>query len=126
MLTMPDNQSVDYFISAKDDHGLSGASLLAGQTVSVTSADPATVVLTADATPRNAPDGTVSIASGKAASANPVAQPNVPITITSHISNGDGTPGTAADGTTIADASDTITIAPGTVETIGELFGVPA
>lgn len=126
MLTMPDNKSVDYFISAKDDHGLSGASLLAGQTVSVTSADPATVVLTADVSPRTAPDGTVSIASGKAASANPVGAPNTPINITSHISNADGTPGTDANGAAIADAVDSITIVPGSVSTIGELFGVPA
>ncbi len=128
-LTMPDNKTVDYFVSAKDDHGLSGASLVTGQTVAVSSADPATVVLTADTTVRNAPDGSVCIASGKAASANPVAQPNVAINITSHISNADGTAGTV-DGTPtgapIADAVDSITIAPGSVATIGELFGVPA
>lgn len=128
-LTMPDNKTVDYFISAVDDHGLDGASLLTGQTVAVTSADPATVVLTPDATPRPAPDGSASIASGKAASANPVGAPNSPIAITSHVSNSDGSAGTddgTSAGNVIADATDTITIAPGTVKTIGELFGVPA
>jgi hypothetical protein len=128
-LNLPDNKSVQYFISAIDDHGLDGASLLSGQTVAVASADPATVVLTPDATPKNAPDGTPSIASGVASSANPVGSPNKPIALTSHISNADGSPGTTdgtSTGTLIPDATDTITIVPGSVKTEGILFGVPA
>ncbi len=124
-LNLPDNKSVDVFISAVDDHGLDGASLAPGQTVAVTSADPASVVYVADATPRNAPDGTPSIASGKASAANPVASRS-PITITSHISNADGTPGTDPTGAVIPDATDTIAVTAGLAKTEGILFGVPA
>ena len=52
-------QSVDYFIDAKDDLGFFTATLGNGQTISVVSSDPATVVLTPDTTVRKAPDGTV-------------------------------------------------------------------
>jgi hypothetical protein len=119
-LKMPDNLSVDYFVSGTDDHGLKSDQLVAGQTVAVTSADPTTVVLTPDTTLRPAPDGSPSIASGKAASANPPANPLKPIAITSHISNADGSD------SGIPDAADTIEIDPSLVKTEGILFGVPA
>ena len=125
-LTLPDNQAVAYYISAVDDHGLDGATLGSGQTDTVTSSDPATVVLTPDATPKPAPDGSASIASGMASPASPVAAPNKPITITSHIANADGTPGTDDNGNVINDATDTVTIAPGQAKSAGVLFGVPA
>jgi hypothetical protein len=125
-LKLPDNKSVDYFISGVDDHKMDGAVLGAGQTCTVTSSDPLTVALTPDATPRNAPDGSVSIASGKAAAVNPVGNPNVAVSITSHIAEADGTPGKDVDGSVIADAVDTITVVPGALRTTGVLFGVPA
>jgi len=122
---LPDNDKVDYFISAVDDHGLDGASLRTGQTVQVSSADPKTVVLVPDTTPRNAPDGSPSIASGVCSVANPVGAPNVPIVITSHISEADGTPGKDGQGNVIPDATDTITVVPGLVAKTGVLFDVP-
>lgn len=125
-LSMNEVQTVDYFIDAKDDLGFFTANLGKGQTISVTSADPATVVLTPDTTVRKAPDGTVCIASGKAAAVNPPAQPGVAINITAHVSNADGTPGTDDKGNVIADAVDTITINAGQAAVLGELFGVPA
>lgn len=119
-LKLPSNLSVDYFIDAIDSHGLKGAELPPGLTVSVTSADPNTVVLTADATPRTAPDGSLSIASGKAAAAATVAQPLTPILITSHIANADGSP------SGVPDATDTIEVDPGLAVAEGILFGTPA
>jgi hypothetical protein len=124
-LNLPDNMSVDVFISAVDDHNLDGAALGTGQTVAVVSADPASVVYTADATARPAPDGSASIASGKAAAANPVASRSA-IAITSTILNADGTPGTNPAGTAIPVASDTITVQAGLASAEGVLFGVPA
>ena len=125
-LQLPDNKTFDYFISAIDDHGLDGAALAAGQTDTVSSSDP-NIVLTPDAvgSERPAPDGTASIASGKGATANPVTV-RTPITITSHIANADGTPGTDPAGAPIPDASDTVTIVAGLANTQGVLFGVPA
>ena len=123
-LQLPDNQGFDYFISAVDDHGLDGAALAAGQTDTVSSSDP-NIVLVADTTLRPAPDGTASIASGKGSTANPVTN-RAAITITSHIANADGTPGTNPAGVAIPDASDTVSIVAGLAATQGMLFGVPA
>jgi hypothetical protein len=123
-LQLPDNKSFAYYISAVDDHGLDGATLAAGQTDAVTSSDP-NIVLTPDASPLPAPDGTTSCASGKGTTANPVTNRG-PITITSHIANADGTPGTNPAGAPIPDASDTVTIVAGLANTQGVLFGVPA
>jgi hypothetical protein len=123
-LQLPDNQTFDYFISAVDDHGLDGATLAAGQTDTVSSSDP-NIVLVADTTLRPAPDGTASVASGKGSTANPVTN-RAAITITSHIANADGTPGTNPAGAAIPDASDTVSIVAGLAATQGMLFGVPA
>ena len=125
-LSMGVGQTVDYYIDAKDDLGFFTATLGSGQTISVVSSDPATVVLTPDTTVRKAPDGTVCVASGKAASAKPPAQPGVAINITGSVLNADGTPGTDDNGAVIAPAVDTITINPGQAHALGELFGVPA
>ena len=121
-LTLPDNQSDTYSIIGKDAQGLLGVTLAPGQTVTVVSSDPATVVLTPDATPlpvpagETAPAGTPTIASGVVASATPPAQPNVTISVTATVLN--------ADGSTAATATDTVTIVPGALASIGELFGV--
>ena len=127
-LTMGDNQSVDYFISATDDLGMKTTRLGAGQTVAVTSSDTTTVSITPDTTVRNAPDGSPSVASGKAASVVSSAGGtlNTPVTISAAVSNADGTPGTDDKGVAIAPATDTITVQAGLAHAIGELFGVPA
>src|ERR1035437_434794 len=116
-LQLPDNKSFDYFISAVDDHGLDGASLADGQTDTVSSSDP-NIVLTADTTLRPAPDGTASIASGKGSTANPVTN-RAAITLTSKITNANGTPGTDPDGAVFPDASDTVSIVAGLARSQG-------
>jgi len=121
---MPDNDSVDYFISATDDHGLDGASLAPGQTDVVSVAD-TNLIVTPDATPRPAPDGTSSIASGKVTTAKTITNRS-PITITSSIKNADGSAGTDPHGTLIPDATDTIQVQAGLASSQGVLFGVPA
>lgn len=100
-----------------------GALLAAGQTLNVISADPATVVITPDATAQptpagtaGAPVGTPAIGSGTVTAASSPAQPNVAIAITATVVNPDGS---AAE--TI---SDTVTVSPGAATAIGELFGV--
>ena len=103
--------------------------LLPGQVVTVTSADPATVVITADATARatvgaaGATDGTATLASGKVAAASAPAQPGVPINVTASIKNADGSPVLDDTGAAIADQVDTVTIQPNLLKAIGELFG---
>jgi len=119
-LNLSSDMSDDFFVSAQDNHGISGASLPTGAVVTVSSGDPNSVVITQDATPRNAPDGSASIASGKVAAAPSVAQPGVAITITSHIANADGS------ASSIPDATDTVTIVAGTAVKEGILFGTPA
>ena len=120
-LQLPDTQSDTYSIIGTDALGVLGASLGAGQTVTVVSSDPATVLLTPDASPlpvpagETAPAGTPTIASGVVASAQPPVQPNVPISVTATVLN--------ADGTTAATVTDTVTIIPGALASVGELFG---
>lgn len=118
-LKLSSDQTDDFFVVAEDAHGIEGANVPAGSVVTVTSADPNSVVITQDATPRNAPDGSVSIASGKVAPAATVAQPNVAINVTSHIANADGS------ASSIPDAVDTVTIVPGVAVKEGVLFGTP-
>ncbi len=118
-LNIPDNDKFDIFISAIDDHGLDGATLAPGQTDAVTASDP-TIIITPDGGGfRPAPDGTPSIFSGVGSVANPVTNRG-PITITSHISNADGSD------SGIPDASDTVTVVGGLAVSQGILFGVPA
>ena len=124
-LNLPDSKTVDVFISAVDDHGLDGAALAPGQTCQVTSADPSVVYTSDGVTPRNAPDGTSCIESGKAAAAASITNRGA-ITLTSHIANADGSAGTAPDGSAIPDATDTITVVAGLARAEGILFGVPA
>jgi hypothetical protein len=138
MLKMNATKTDDYFIVGLDDSGKPGIGLQAGQTCSVVSADPATVVITPDATPRattadfTLPDGTLvpagtqAIASGKVAAANPVAQPNVPINVAAHLANADGTPVLDDTNVAVPDQVDTVTIVPNLLKSEGILFGTPA
>lgn len=121
--------SDDYFIVGLDDDGKAGLALLPGQVVTVTSADPATVVVTPDATPRatvgaaGAPDGTASLASGKVAAAASPAQVGMAINVTASIKNADGSAVLDDTGAAVADQVDTVTIQPHLLKAIGELFG---
>lgn len=137
MLKMNATKSDDYFMVGLDDSE-KPIGLQPGQTCVVTSADPATVIITPDATPRatlvdmTLPDGTLvpagtqALASGKVKAASPVAQPNVPINITAHLANADGTPVLDDTGTEVPDVTDTVTIVPNLLKSEGMLFGTPA
>lgn len=108
-----------YYIIGSDTLDTDGDALAAGQTLTVTSADPATVVVTPDATPKPNPvDGSPCVGSGTVSGAATPAQPNVPIAITAQVVN--------ADGTNAESATDTVTISPSTATAIGILFGTPA
>jgi hypothetical protein len=127
----------DYFVVGQTDSGAPGVQLLAGQVALVTSADPATVVITPDTTVRATtvpftladgtavPAGTACLASGKVGSPAVPAQPSVPITITVHLANTDGSPILDDTGAAIADLTDTVTIVPGLLKKDGVLFGTP-
>ena len=113
------NTPVDFFVVGSDNLDTDGDVLAAGQTITVTSADPATVVINLDATTRpNPADGTPCVASGTVSKASPVAQPNVAITITAQVVN--------ADGSNAESATETVTVTPNTATAIGFLFGTPA
>jgi hypothetical protein len=104
-----------------------GALLGPGQTISVVSADPATVTLPTDPTalPVSAADGitavpagTPTILSGKVVGAKNPAQPNVAIVCTATVLN--------SDGSTAETLTDTATVnpaMPASATAIGELFG---
>jgi hypothetical protein len=128
-LILPDNDQDTYSAVGVDPAGILGAPLAAGQTATVVSADPATIVIVADATAlptteaftdasgRKIPVGTPTIASGTVKAAIPPAAPNTPITVTLTVLNGDGT--------TAFTKTDTATVAPGTATSAGVLFGTP-
>lgn len=142
MLKINATQSDDYFIVGLDSNNKPGIVLLDGQANDVVSSDPSTVVLTPDATPRKTtadfnltladgtvvlvPAGTATISSGKVAAAQPPAQVNAPITVTSHLHNADGSPVLDGSGVAIPDLTDTVTIVPGLLAKEGLLFGTPA
>jgi hypothetical protein len=104
-----------------------GALLGPGQTISVLSADTATVTLTPDSTPNPisaadgtsaVPAGTPTMLSGVVAGLASPAQPNVPITCTATVLN--------ADGSTAETLTDTATVnpaLPASATAIGDLFG---
>jgi hypothetical protein len=101
-----------------------GALLGPGQTISVVSADPATVDLTPDPTPvavraadatSAVPAGTPTILSGVVTSPASPAQPGVAITCTATVLN--------ADGSTAESLTDTVTVSPTVATAIGDLFG---
>jgi hypothetical protein len=112
---LPDNDQDTFFIIGTDPAGVQGSPLAPGQTVAVVSADPATVIVTLDASPKTATNGLASVASGIIASAQPPAQPNVAITLTATVSN--------ADASVAETITDTVTVTPGAASKIGVLFG---
>src|ERR1700675_2477879 len=125
---MPVNISVGktdtYSIVGKSKSGKVGITLLANQVVTVTSADPATVIITPDPSPLPTPqdfvlaDGTAvpagnpnqqsGVISGPAAPA----QLNPPINVTLHLANTDGTPVLNNEGQPIAALTDTVPFVP--------------
>jgi hypothetical protein len=128
----------DWFAIGRADDGTPGVPLLDTQVATATSADPLTVIIGKDAITRNTqvagtladgtvvPPGTVTQASGKVSAAKPPAQVNVPINVTLHLANTDGTPVLDDTGAPIADVVDTVTVVPGLVKSEGMLFGAPA
>jgi hypothetical protein len=128
-LKLSPTNSDTFFIIGKDDSGNPGVALLPGQSVSVTSADPSTVVITMDSPAKptlgaaGVPDGTLTLASGTVKAASPVAQMNVAINVTAHIANADGNPVLDDSGVAIPDQVDTVTIQANLLKSIGELFG---
>ena len=132
------SQSDSIFIVGLDDNNVPGDQLQPGQTSTLTSGDPATFVVTQDAAPRPTdkdytladgtvvPAGTATLASATIKAAASPAQPNVPINITNHLANADGTPVLDDTGAAIADDVDTATLVPNLVKKVGMLFGTPA
>ena len=126
-LNLPDDDEAPYFIVGQNAKKAWGASLGSGQTITVVSADPATVGVTPDATPQPTPSelkmpdgttipaGTPTVASGMVSSAAVPASPNQAITITATVNN--------ADGSAAESISDTVSVVPGAAVAIGELFG---
>lgn len=110
-LKLYDHMSHDYFISAKRNHLVLGE-LGEGQTCTVFSADPRTVQVSPDTTPRKGPDGSVSIASGKVSIASPAASPNIAIVVTSRILEGNRPHARDGNGVAIPDCTDTVMFVP--------------
>jgi hypothetical protein len=119
-LTAPANtQNERFYAIGVDSGGLSGASLGPGQTISIVSADPATVDFGVDAAAGKDAEGVQSMLSANVIFKNPPAQPNVPINVTLSVLNADGG---AADGTPLV---DTVTVTPavaGVAVSVGDLF----
>jgi hypothetical protein len=138
MLKMPVGKTDDFFIVGFDDDGKPGIGLQAGQTCTVSSADPATVVITQDVTPRPTtvdlvaangtpvPAGTATLASGKVTSPADAVQLKTPIIVTSHLANADGSPVLDDTDAPVADVTDTVEIDPNLLKSEGILFGKPA
>ena len=138
-LKMPVGQTDKYFIVGVSKLKKVGIALLRDQQVIVTSADPATVVITPDAVAgvtdadytlldgTAVPAGTATQQSGVVSSPAAPAQLNVPINVTLHLQNADGSPVLNNEGQPIADVVDTVTIVPvaDLLESEGELFGTP-
>ena len=138
-LKMTKGQTDKYFIVGLDANNAPVA-LLPGQVVTVTSADPASVVITPDATalPTDAdyslldgtlvPKGSITQQSGTV-SFGPSAVIGTAVNVTNSIKNSDGTPVLDDTGAVIADETDTVTQIPapgGVLRKEGELFGKPA
>ena len=101
-----------------------GALLGPGQTITVVSADPATVILTPDTPPKpvQAADATTTVPAGtptiwSAVVSGPAipAQPNVPIIVTATVIN--------SDGSTAESLTDTVEMSATAATAIGDLFG---
>jgi hypothetical protein len=136
-LSMTATQTDNYYIVDLDDNNKPIA-LASGQVQTVISSDPASVVITPDATPQPTdedftladgtliPKGTVGTGSGKV-SFGPSAKVGVAVTVTEHLANSDGTPVKDSAGNVIADDTDTVTMLPPTasVKKVGMLFAKP-
>jgi hypothetical protein len=135
-LKMNGTQSDDIFVVGLGDDNKPD-NLQPGQTSTISSADPATWVVTQDATPRPTdkdytlpdgtliPAGTATLASAKIQAA-PGATNTSPVNITNHLANADGTPVLDDTGAAIEDDVDTATLAPNLVKKVGMIFGTPA
>ena len=121
MLSLPANMLTEKcFIIGTDASGTKGAQLGPGQTVSIKSADPATVDFgSPDAPPQADAEGVASILSALVVPKNPPAQLNVPITITLSVLNSDGSP---ADGTPLTDTITVTAPVAGVATSVGDLF----
>jgi hypothetical protein len=117
---MPANtKNEKYYIIGTDASGLTGAPLASGQTITVVSADPNTVVFTPDASAAVDNESVQSVASGGVA-VGPTPVLNSAITVTATVLN--------SDGSTAESLTDTVTITPavpGVAVSIGDLFEVP-
>lgn len=137
-LKMPVGNTDTYSIVGESLAKKVGVLLQPGQVVTVTSADPATVIITPDDAPlptpvdftlpdgTDVPAGTATQQSGVVSSPATPAQLNVPINVTLHLANADGSPILNNEGQAIADVVDTVTIVPKAdlLENEGMLFGV--
>jgi hypothetical protein len=136
-LKMPVGKNDDFFIVGFGDDGKPGIGLQAGQTCTVSSADPNTVVIAQDATPRPTtadfvaangtpvPAGTATIASGKV-SDGPSPVLKTPVVVTSHLANADGSAVLDDTNQPVADVTDTVEVDPNLLKSEGILFGTPA
>lgn len=120
-LTAPANTVGERFYAIGTDAAkLQGASLATGQTITVVSADPATVDFgTPDSPPQADAEGVQSVLSCNVIFKNPPAQLGVPITVTLTVSNADGTP---ADGSPITDTVTVTAPVAGVAVAVGDLF----
>jgi hypothetical protein len=120
-LTAPANTlNEKFFAIGVDAAGLSGASLGKGQTISVKSADPATVDFgPADAPAQKDAEGVQSMLSCPVIFKNPPAQLGVPVNVTLSILNADGS---AADGTPLVDTVTVTAPVAGVAVSVGDLF----
>lgn len=108
---LQDNQKVPYQVIGVDAAGQPGASLPAGATIAVTSADSTVATVVPDATP--APG---TLASGFIVPATPL-KLNTPVQINVAITNSDGSAG--------ATGSTQVSIVPGAEATVQVNLGTP-
>ena len=114
-LSLPVGQTDKYYINALDANGDPGATLAAGQVIAVVASDPASVVLTPDATPGIDPKTNIQSAASGSVADGPTAVLNTAVIVTATL--------TAADGVTVLDTeTDTVTPLVGTAAKIGILF----
>jgi hypothetical protein len=120
-LTAPANTTNErFFAIGTDASGLAGASLGPGQTISIVSADPATV----DFGPPDSPakmdnEGVQSMLSCNVIFKNPPAQLGVPVNVTLSVLNSDSS---AADGTPLVDTVTVTAAVAGVAVAVGDLF----
>jgi hypothetical protein len=121
-LTLPLGDQDQGFVTVTlDNHDGKGpvpqASLPAGQTIQLVSADPLDFTIALDSPAVADPDGTVTVASFTVVSVTPPSQPDVAVGCTLNILN--------ADGSVAATLSDTVTVSQTATEAVGDIFGSP-